>query len=568
MRLVRSCLARGAAAAIAFSLVGATASAQEVALSRYEVPVAGDTFFSVFGPNVDGHLVPRGQLTLGYDHRPFVLLEDSGAELAVPSSRRLFVHASASLALLDRILVSVDAPFAVAQGGDGVDFGGGLELVPTQGAAVGEARVGVRGRILGAAGGPFQLGVGGFVYLPTATDAWGGEGYVYGQPTVQLGGRASVIRYGLHVGSKLRPSQDPISLTYAAALGVALLDGRLTFGPEFFGSYDVTKGQPVFGVLELGSKTSGEVLGGVQFRFLEDFVVGGAGGVSLTTSVGSPELRGLLRFAYSPPPGPPPPPPPVDTDGDGVFDPKDACPKVRGVPSADVLKNGCPPPPPDEDADGVPDKVDACQKIPGVTHADPKKNGCPADTDDDGVPDAEDGCVAEAGSKEVQGADRGCPDGDKDGIADRSDACVDVFGFENAEPSTRGCPRAVVTEKEIVINQRIEFETEKAVLLPESELIIDAVAALLAEFPEIASIEVAGHTDDLGDPSKNYALSQNRARTVTMGLTKRKIDGSRLVPRGYGATRPLSKEKTPEALQKNRRVEFKILRRNSALRKK
>jgi OOP family OmpA-OmpF porin len=554
--------------AMACVVTSSRAEAQEVSLSRYEVPAAGDRFFAVLGPNVDGHLVPRGQLTVGYEHRPFVLKDSAGNVLAAPSSRRLFVHGSASLAILDRLLVSVDAPFAAAQGGDIVDFGGGRELVPTQGPALGEVRLGVRGRLYGAPTAPFQLGVGGFVYLPTATDPWSGEGYVHGQPTLQLGGQASVLRYNAHAGARIRPSQDPITVTFAAALGVSLLGDTLTFGPEFFGSYDLTKGKPIDGLLEFGSVFAAEALGGVQYRFLERFVVGAAAGSSFTTAVGSPELRGLVRFAYSPPPGPPPPPPPVDTDKDGFFDPVDACPKVAGIASSDPKKKGCPPPPPDDDGDGVADKDDACPAMVGGANPDRKKNGCPPDSDGDGLFDPEDACPKDVGAKDLKGPDRGCPDKDGDGIVDKSDACVDVFGFENAEASTRGCPRAVVTEKEIVINQRVEFETDKAVVLPESEPLLEAVAKLLEEHPEITLLEVGGHTDELGDAMKNLNLSQSRARAVSTALAQRRIASNRLAARGYGSTRPLVKEKTPEALQKNRRVEFRILLKNNALLKK
>ena len=164
-----------------------TGHAQEAVMSRYETPVAGDEFFAVYGANVDGHLVPRGQLTVDFSHRSFVLTDEAGKELAVPSAERAIVHASASLAFANRFLLSVDAPFAVAQTGDTVALSATRELAPTEGAAVGELRVGLRARLFGHAANPFQVALGCVVYLPTATDAWGGEGYVHAQPTMQFG---------------------------------------------------------------------------------------------------------------------------------------------------------------------------------------------------------------------------------------------------------------------------------------------------------------------------------------------------------------------------------------------
>lgn len=539
-------------------------------MSRLEPAIAGDAFFSVLGANVDGRLVPRGQLTFDYQHRPFVLVDEVGNELAAPSAQRALLHASATFSIFDRALVSVDAPFALGQTGDTVLIGANSELAPTQGAAVGEVRVGARARLFGGPKDPFQIGVGGFVYLPTATDPWGGEGYLHGQPTLQLGGRVGPVRYGAHTGVQLRRSQDPTSLTYAAAVGVALLDDALFFGPEAHGAYDLTQGAPIQGILDLSTGPVLEVLGGVQYRFLRDFVVGAAAGSGLTEAVGSPQARVLVRFAYSPPAvsEPPPAPPPPDTDKDGFVDAKDACPKEKGIANADPKKNGCPPPKPDDDEDGIADDDDACPALAGIKQASKKLNGCPPDGDKDGVFDMDDGCPTEPGPKGVKGKDRGCPDKDGDTVADRSDACLDVSGFPNDNPKKNGCPRAVFTEQEIIINQRIEFETDKANILEESFVVLDAVATILEEHPEIVLLEVGGHADDMGEPFKNVLLSQSRAKSVVEGLVLRGIGVMRLQPKGYGSMKPLENASTDEARKKNRRVEFKVVLKNPALVKK
>jgi outer membrane protein OmpA-like peptidoglycan-associated protein len=548
-----------------------SAKAQEAVMSRLEPAVAGDSFFAVLGANVDGKVVPRGQLTVDYQHRPFVLVDEVGNELAAPSASRLLLHGSASLAIVGRVLVSVDAPFAVLQRGDTVILGPTFELAPTSGAAIGEVRVGVRARLFGEASSPCQIGVGGFMYLPTATDPWGGEGYVYGQPTLQLSGRAGMFRYGSHLGAKIRRSEDPTSLQFAAGFGVSLLDDALFVGPEAHGSYDLTAGAPIQGLLDLSTGAAFEVLGGVQYRFLKNFVVGAAAGSGVTEAVGSPQARVLVRLAYSPPPGsaePPPPPPPPDSDRDGIVDPKDACPKEKGVASAEPKKNGCPPPKPDDDEDGIPDDDDACPALAGIKQPEKKSNGCPPDSDKDGVFDLDDACPSEVGPKSVKGRDRGCPDKDGDTIADRSDACIDVSGFANSDPKANGCPRAVVTEQQIVINQRIEFETDKATILEESFVVLDAVATILEEHPEIVLLEVGGHADDMGEPFKNVLLSQSRATSVVDGLRQRGINVMRLQAKGYSSMKPSDSATTDQARKKNRRVEFKIVLKNPALAKK
>ncbi len=125
-----------------------------------------------------------------------------------------------------------------------------------------------------------------------------------------------------------------------------------------------------------------------------------------------------------------------DTDGDGIPDPKDACPNTPGL----VEFDGCP----DTDGDGIPDDDDACPNTPGLVEFD----GCP-DTDGDGIPDLKDECPNVVGLQQFSG----CPDSDGDGIPDPDDDCPNEAG----PASNGGCPEvgeqslkqsyAVVTEQ-------------------------------------------------------------------------------------------------------------------------
>lgn len=72
-------------------------------------------------------------------------------------------------------------------------------------------------------------------------------------------------------------------------------------------------------------------------------------------------------------------------------------------------------------------------------------------------------------------------------------------------------------------------------------------------------VEVAGHTDDTGARDYNVALSLERANTVKTYLVSQGIDAERILTRGAGPDEPLAKEKGPEARQKNRRIEFRIV---------
>ncbi len=106
----------------------------------------------------------------------------------------------------------------------------------------------------------------------------------------------------------------------------------------------------------------------------------------------------------------------------------------------------------------------------------------------------------------------------------------------------------------------INFETARAVILPESYPILDEAAKILTENPDI-KIEIGGHTDNRGSDVYNQKLSQERAESVRLYLIeKHAIEGSRLFAKGYGESQPVAPNDTEENMAKNRRVEFTILK--------
>jgi OmpA-OmpF porin, OOP family len=112
---------------------------------------------------------------------------------------------------------------------------------------------------------------------------------------------------------------------------------------------------------------------------------------------------------------------------------------------------------------------------------------------------------------------------------------------------------AVIADK--LVGKTIEFETSSAVITPRGRAILDSLVPVLQSEPT-TRFEVAGHTDQRGNPQNNQALSERRAASVKRYLTERGIAGARLEPAGYGATRLLTTETTPDALRRNRRIEF------------
>ena len=102
----------------------------------------------------------------------------------------------------------------------------------------------------------------------------------------------------------------------------------------------------------------------------------------------------------------------------------------------------------------------------------------------------------------------------------------------------------------------ITFDTGKAVIEPESKAVLDQVGALLKNDAAL-TLEVQGHTDNVGAPTANLTLSQQRADAVKKYLVDSyAIAGDRLTTAGFGDTKPVADNSTDAGRAKNRRVEL------------
>lgn len=110
--------------------------------------------------------------------------------------------------------------------------------------------------------------------------------------------------------------------------------------------------------------------------------------------------------------------------------------------------------------------------------------------------------------------------------------------------------------KPIILNN-VLFEFGKSVLLEESKYELDKLVRIMKEYKDIR-IVISGHTDEIGEPWRNLKLSEDRAKAVYDYLVSQGIESKRLYYTGYGASKPLSSNKTAEGRKKNRRVEFYI----------
>ena len=105
----------------------------------------------------------------------------------------------------------------------------------------------------------------------------------------------------------------------------------------------------------------------------------------------------------------------------------------------------------------------------------------------------------------------------------------------------------------------LSFEFGKAVILPSSYPFLDELSDVLTKDPTW-KLKIVGHTDNVGSDASNLELSKKRAIAVSNYLVSKGIDASRITTDGKGETMPIATNDTPEGRDKNRRVEFFIIK--------
>jgi OmpA-OmpF porin, OOP family len=391
----------------------------------------------------------------------------------------------------------------------------------------------------------------------------------------------------------------------ASSTTLPLRDGTLKDGSRV--TYNVGASYRIFEAMDLIAETYGtyllsdsaaalkpsnEVVGGIKvFVDRNSFLMLGAG-PRYTSGFEAADFRAFLGFVFEPSIG--------DRDGDGIKDDLDKCPDDPEDRDGFQDEDGCPDP--DNDNDGILDVDDRCPNEPEDMDGDEDQDGCPegndGDRDGDGILDSKDKCPDDPEDKDGFEDQDGCPDpdNDKDGIPDKKDACPndpeDKDGFQDEdgcpdpdndkdgildkvdrcpnEPETfngfedeDGCPdkgNVIIQDNNIVILQKIKFKTNSAEILPESNPILDAVATTIVHHPEFTLMEIAGHADERSSDEYNLRLTQDRVNSVMAALVQRGVDRSRLRSKGYGEFCPEDPASNEAAWEKNRRVEFKIVK--------
>ncbi len=475
---------------------------------------------------------------------------------------------------------------------------------------IGDLAIDGKVRILDPEKAPIGLAGAVRVYVPVSTVpdglGAGGAGLDLGVGLTRPIGEKLTL--ALDLGTTLQPAVQLENTTWGSQLffdvGAAYgIGDRAGLAAELHGAFVYQSlGDPNTSPLEL-------ILGG-WYRMGKDrsLMLHPGVGVGLTDAIGAPAVRVLLSASYDPldEKGP------KDTDGDGIFDDKDACITVPEDMDQWEDTDGCAEATPVtvriKDTDGFPVADGTWTEASGASGKSgdqAKIEAGPRNFSSDGVakpveipngPPTEVEIVVPAprgtlevivkgkDGKPVEGATWSAT-GNTGSAGGAGGAKVPVrpgsYALVGSAPGYRPGKATVVVVKDgtatitldllpskaelkqerIEIRESVYFETNQAVIKAESFPLLDEIADILQAHPELTKIRIEGHTDSRGKNSDNLTLSQNRANAVRDYLVSKGVAVGRLESIGYGETKPLVKAENEAAWSQNRRVDFFVTER-------
>ncbi len=328
---------------------------QGFAVERFYPSAPGGGWFVMDDLDMRGELGGVMELQSGYALNP-LRVTDGVHHVAVVADEAFADFGFAATYDRWRLYLNLDAPLAI-QGQSGTvgdySFTAPAVTLGMNPDSFADARVGFDGRILGDPKGPFRLGAGAQLLVPTGKRSdYDSDGTLRSMLRVLVAGDVGLFTYAGQLGVHIRPLDDAPTpgspegseLLFGGAAGARLPLGRtrriaLVVGPEIYG-------ESAFSSF-LGSTST--ALEGLFTGRLEGTGDDGAQlrvklgtGAALNEHFGAPEWRivfGLEVFDHS-----------SDRDKDGISDSKDACPDTPGIKTNDPKTNGCPAPPPSEHA--------------------------------------------------------------------------------------------------------------------------------------------------------------------------------------------------------------------------
>lgn len=126
------------------------------------------------------------------------------------------------------------------------------------------------------------------------------------------------------------------------------------------------------------------------------------------------------------------------------------------------------------------------------------------------------------------------------------------------EPPAAARPPATVelSGGQIQLSEPVVFETGTATLAADSDGILGAVAELLVAKPDLTLVRIEGHSDAQGADEFNQRMSEQRALAIAHWLAAHGVECQRLIPVGFGETKPVADNATAEGRAQNRRMDF------------
>jgi len=499
---------------------------------------------SVFGldlPEVPTHLGVSAGMFVNYAQAPLRVTEPDGRERALVPSE-LGIDFVASLSLFQAMEIGVDVPIQRLGVPNAIEPG----FTTTPQTSVGDLRLQLKFPVLRK---PLLLGGALRFSLPTGdeTALTGVRGWVFG-PTALAELPLGKTTVAFELGYLLR-RREPVSGDFeiddevAAGIGVIhpILPDRLDVRGELRSWTGIAA--PTF--TANAAPIDANVGGAYHIGRRLSLYLGAGRGVS--EGYGTPAFRvlGGVRLRHE----------------------SDGC--AAGPEDFDGFRDGDFCADPDNDGDHLADEIDTCPNDAEDADGFEDQDGCKdPDNDADAVADAGDRCPLQAEDRDGHEDVDGCPDDDNDGdgLADHLDDCAmdpeDVDQFQDED----GCPEpgpaqatVTVTDTRILISERVYFDFERETIRSVSLPLLQQVAQVLVRTPRIRKIRIEGYTDGSGDANYNLDLSYRRARSVLEYLVSQGVERNRVTHIGYGETRPVASDDTPEGQALNRRVEFTIL---------
>ena len=150
-------------------------------------------------------------------------------------------------------------------------------------------------------------------------------------------------------------------------------------------------------------------------------------------------------------------------------------------------------------------------------------------------------------------------DFNEDGYLQKTET-IDLSREENYKEIHRVIPLTPITAGQKMVLEYVTFDQGKFDLRDTSIAELEKIVALMKKYPDM-HILLEGHTDNQGDFTLNVELAKNRVQAVKKYLVNQgRIAASRIETKSWGPLKPIASNSTPETREKNRRVEFTIVK--------